>query len=68
MYELDEHGLCAFHLHKNLKKNHKSLPTEDSFHSCARAYTPLMFEYYMRELDHLSPSIRHELEAIGRHK
>lgn len=45
VYKTAEHGLCAIHLHKNLKKNHKSLPIEDSFHSCARAYTPLEFEY-----------------------
>ena len=62
------HGLCAFHLYKNLKKNHKLLHIEESFHSCARGYTQLMFEYYMRELDNLSASIRHELEAIGRHR
>ena len=64
VYEVAEHGLCAFHLYKNLEKNHKSLLIEDSFHSCSRAYTPLEFEYYMRQLDHLSPSIRHELEGV----
>ncbi|KAA0037393.1 uncharacterized protein E5676_scaffold85G00290 [Cucumis melo var. makuwa] len=32
----------------NLKKNHKSLPMEDSFNNCVRAYTPLEFEYYRR--------------------
>ncbi|TYK08019.1 uncharacterized protein E5676_scaffold265G001640 [Cucumis melo var. makuwa] len=53
---------------KNLKKNHKSLPMEDSFNKCARAYTPLEFEYYMRQLEQLSPSMRHELEVVGRHK
>ncbi|XP_050941311.1 uncharacterized protein LOC127149569 [Cucumis melo] len=68
VYEIAEHGLCAFHLLKNLKKNHKSLPMEDSFNKCARAYTPLEFEYYMRQLEQLSPSMRHELEAVGRHK
>ncbi|KAA0061274.1 uncharacterized protein E6C27_scaffold455G001170 [Cucumis melo var. makuwa] len=68
VYEIAEHGLCAFHLLKNLKKNHKSLPMEDSFNKCARAYTPLKFEYYMRQLEQLSPSMRHELEAVGRHK
>ncbi|XP_050939319.1 uncharacterized protein LOC127148929 [Cucumis melo] len=52
----------------NLKKNHKSLLIDDSFHKCARAYTPLEFEYYMRQLDHLSPSIRCELEGVGRHR
>ena len=67
VYELAEYELCAFHLYKNLKKNHKLLHIEESFHSCARTYTQLMFEYHMRELDNLSPSIRHELEAIGRH-
>ena len=66
--ELVEYGFCAFHLYKNLKKNHKLLHIEESFHSCARAYTALMFEYYMRELDHLSPSIRHELEDIEIHR
>ncbi|XP_050944055.1 uncharacterized protein LOC127150391 [Cucumis melo] len=68
MYEIAEHGLCAFHLLKNLKKNHKSLPMEDSFNKCARAYTPLEFEYYMRQLEQLSPSMRHELEVVGRHR
>ena len=68
VYELAKHGLCAFHLYKNLKKNHKSLHIEESFHSCARAYILLMFEFYMRKLDHLSLSIRHELEANGRHR
>ena len=68
MYELVEHGLCAFHLYKNLKKNHKLLHIEESFHSCVRAYTPLIFEYYMRELDHLFASIRHELKDIERHR
>ena len=57
VYEIAEHGLCAFHLLKNLKKNHKSLPMEDSFNKCARAYTPLEFEYYMRQLEQLSPSM-----------
>ena len=66
VYETTEHELCAFHLYENLKKNHKSLSIEDSFYSCARAYTPLEFEYYMRQFDHLSPSIRHELEEVGR--
>ena len=64
IYETIEHGLCAFHLYNNLKKNHKSLPIEDSNHKCARSYTPLEFEYYMRKLDHLSPSIRHELKLL----
>ncbi|TYK10904.1 uncharacterized protein E5676_scaffold231G00820 [Cucumis melo var. makuwa] len=68
VYEIAEHGLCAFHLLKNLKKNYKSLPMEDSFNKCARAYTPLEFEYYMRQLEQLSPSMRHELEAVGRHR
>ncbi|TYK22587.1 uncharacterized protein E5676_scaffold195G00040 [Cucumis melo var. makuwa] len=68
VYEIAEHGLCAFHLLKNLKKNHKSLPMEDSFNKCARTYTLLEFEYYMRQLEQLSPSMRHELEAVGRHK
>ncbi|TYK14069.1 protein FAR-RED ELONGATED HYPOCOTYL 3-like [Cucumis melo var. makuwa] len=68
VYGIAEHGLCAFHLLKNLKKNHKSLPMEDSFNKCVRAYTPLEFEYYMRQLEQLSPSMRHELEAVGRHR
>ncbi|TYK03321.1 protein FAR-RED ELONGATED HYPOCOTYL 3-like [Cucumis melo var. makuwa] len=68
VYEIAEHGLCAFHLLKNLKKNHKSLPMEDSFNKCVRAYTPLEFEYYMRLLEQLSPSMRHALEAVGRHR
>ena len=58
VYELVKHGLCAFHLYKNLKNNHKLLRIEESFHSCGRAYTALMFEYYIRELDHLSLSQR----------
>ncbi|KAA0046139.1 uncharacterized protein E6C27_scaffold157G00790 [Cucumis melo var. makuwa] len=53
---------------RNLKINHKSLPIEDSFNKRARAYTPSKFEYYMRQLEQLSPSIRHELEVVGRHK
>ena len=68
VYELVERGLCAFHLYKNLKKNHKLLHILESFHNCARPYTTLMFEYYMRELDHLSPSIRHGLEDIERNR
>ena len=68
VYEIAEHGLYAFHLFKNLKKNHKSLLMEDSFHKCARAYTLLEFEYYIRQLDQLSLSIRHELEAVGKHR
>ncbi|KAA0067552.1 protein FAR1-RELATED SEQUENCE 2-like [Cucumis melo var. makuwa] len=68
VYEIAEHGLCAFHLLKNLKKNHKSLHMKDLFNKCARAYTPLEFEYYVRQLEQLSPSMRHELEAVGRHK
>ncbi|TYK16494.1 protein FAR-RED ELONGATED HYPOCOTYL 3-like [Cucumis melo var. makuwa] len=31
-----------------------------------KTYTPLEFEYYMRQLEQLSPSIRHELEAVGK--
>ena len=68
VYELAEHGLCAFPLYKNLKKNHKLLHIEEPFHSCTIAYTLLMFEYDMRELDHHSPSTRHELEDIERHR
>ncbi|KAA0066892.1 protein FAR1-RELATED SEQUENCE 4-like [Cucumis melo var. makuwa] len=30
--------------------------------------TPLEFEYYMRQLEQLSPSMRHELEAVGRYR
>ncbi|KAA0056244.1 uncharacterized protein E5676_scaffold108G00680 [Cucumis melo var. makuwa] len=67
-FEVAEHGLCAFHLLKNLKKNHKSLSMEDSFNKCVRAYTALEFEYYMRQLEQLSPLITHELEAVGRHR
>ena len=37
VYETTEHELCAFHLCKNLKENHKSFPIEDSFYSCVRA-------------------------------
>lgn len=56
------HCICI----RILKKKHKSLPTEDSLHSYARAYTPWDFEYYMSQLNHLSTSIRHELEEVGR--
>ncbi|KAA0038035.1 uncharacterized protein E5676_scaffold237G001590 [Cucumis melo var. makuwa] len=56
------------HNEMNLKKNHKSLPMEDSFNKCYRAYTLLKFEYYMRQLKQLSPSMRHKLEVVGRHR
>uniref|UniRef100_A0A9I9ECT7 SWIM-type domain-containing protein n=1 Tax=Cucumis melo TaxID=3656 RepID=A0A9I9ECT7_CUCME len=68
IYEIAEHGLCTFHLLKNLKKNHKSLPMDDSFNKCVRACTPLEFKYYMRQLEQLSLSIRHEFEVVGRHR
>lgn len=53
-------NLCAFLLYRNLKKNHKSCLIEDSFHSCARAYTPIEFNYHMRKLNNISPTIRHD--------
>ena len=59
-------GLCAFHLYKNLKKNHKSI--ENAFHMSARAYTTVEFEYCMRQLDDLALSIRHESEDVGKSK
>lgn len=40
----------------------------DSFYCCAGAYTTFEFEYHMRKLDDISPSIRHDLEKIGKLK
>lgn len=51
VYHIRDHGLCAFHLYD---------------YSCVGAYTTFKFEWYMRKLDNISPSIRHELEKIGK--
>uniref|UniRef100_A0A9I9E8I0 Uncharacterized protein n=1 Tax=Cucumis melo TaxID=3656 RepID=A0A9I9E8I0_CUCME len=68
VYETPNMWIMCIPFSQELEKNHKLLPIKDSFHKYARVYTSLTFEYYMRQLDHLSPSIRHELEAVGRHR
>lgn len=43
-----KHGLCVYHLLKNLKDRHKSKLLDHPFDLCTRAYTVIEFEFYMR--------------------
>ncbi|XP_050222159.1 uncharacterized protein LOC126672253 [Mercurialis annua] len=73
VFPLASHGICAYHLLCNVKKQFKVNPKnpkslKDCFFGAAKAYTKKSFDYFMAELDSINVAIRPYLVGVGLEK
>ncbi|XP_022856458.1 uncharacterized protein LOC111377563 [Olea europaea var. sylvestris] len=66
------HGLCSYHLLKNLKSSFGGKKREkniaEHFNRAVRAYSKTDFEFHMKQLDEINTGIRSHLKDIGYEK
>ncbi|XP_050207397.1 uncharacterized protein LOC126656819 [Mercurialis annua] len=73
VFPLASHGICAYHLLCNVKKQFKVNPKnpkslKDCFFGAAKSYTKKSFDYFMAELDSINVAIRPYLVGVGLEK
>ena len=56
-----DHVSCNYHLLCNLKSHLKFCGNDRLFEKCAKAYLKVDFEFYMRQMEAIKPSIRQYL-------
>ncbi|XP_038891569.1 uncharacterized protein LOC120080959 [Benincasa hispida] len=60
-----EYCVCLRHLLQNMKLIYKDSLIDDIYYSCAKAYTIDKFEFYMKWMESIYPTIREYLSKVG---